>query len=538
LLFTNLASAQVGNCDPALGQAILDAGNVRASTYTNGGLFWRGGAPVYEVPKGDGVSAIFAAGIWVAGLIEGQPRAAASRYGPWEFWAGPLDEQGNPPEVCKSYDKIWEIRTEDISSFLATGYISNNLRNWPWQLGAPVADGDGDPNNYNLVGGDLPELLGDQRLWWVMNDRGNIHEATDSEPIGLEVHVSVHAFNRIEFGGNTTFYSYKLINKNTAPLTEAHFGFFTDVDLGNFDDDYVGSDSLLHLGYAYNSDNDDEGGYGFAPPAVGVTFLKTALAPVDGLDNDRDGLVDETEEMIGATGFVFYRGGGGNTGDPNALQDYYNYMMSQWKDGVSFTVGGFGHDISPEPTKFMFPGDPVSGDGWSELNTNPVALFQVSNPPAERRSATSTGPFSIGSGDTLNIRLAVVWSRGKNNLDSVTELKKDVAVFLTAPEAFYQPRQIQPQQVRPPVFDLRFDANFPNPFIESTTFRYSLPQSMKVRLTVYDMLGREVEVLVEQQQEAGIYTINFEAGTLPSGIYLARIELDHLRFTKRIVLAR
>ncbi|MFK7846752.1 MAG: T9SS type A sorting domain-containing protein, partial [Rhodothermales bacterium] len=80
--------------------------------------------------------------------------------------------------------------------------------------------------------------------------------------------------------------------------------------------------------------------------------------------------------------------------------------------------------------------------------------------------------------------------------------------------------------------------NFPNPFTESTTFRYSLPQTMQVRLAVYDMLGREVQVLVEQQQDAGIYTINFEAGTLPSGIYLARIELDHLRFTKRMVLAR
>ena len=61
---------------------------------------------------------------------------------------------------------------------------------------------------------------------------------------------------------------------------------------------------------------------------------------------------------------------------------------------------------------------------------------------------------------------------------------------------------------------------------------------MRVRLAVFDALGREVSLLVNQQQPAGDYTINFEAGNLPAGIYLARIELDHLRFTKQMVLMR
>ncbi|MFK7846756.1 MAG: hypothetical protein AB8G77_15755 [Rhodothermales bacterium] len=96
--FSLPASAQVGTCEPALGEAILDAGNVRAKIYNNGGLFWRGGAPVYEVPKDGGVNAIFAASIWIAGLVDGELKGAATRYGTWEFWAGPLDETGNPPD--------------------------------------------------------------------------------------------------------------------------------------------------------------------------------------------------------------------------------------------------------------------------------------------------------------------------------------------------------------------------------------------------------------------------------------------------------
>ncbi len=321
--------AQVGNCEPAMAEAYLDAGNVRARILNNGGLFYRGGPSAYEVPKGGGTTAIYAAGIWVGGLIENQLRVAATRYADREFWAGPLDDKGRPPADCSLYDKIWEIRKEDIAAFLDSDTISDNLQNWPWQLGAPVVDGDGNPFNYNLEGGDLPELFGDQRLWWIMNDRGNIHESTKSEPIGLEVHASAHAYNHQGFVKNATFYHYRLINKNTSPLTEAYLGLFTDVDLGDFTDDYAGSDSLLHLGFAYNSDNEDEGrrGYGTAPPAIGFTFLETIVADSDGIDNNRDGKVDETGEMLGTSRVMHYHGPGYTYGDPVTGSDYYNICL-------------------------------------------------------------------------------------------------------------------------------------------------------------------------------------------------------------------
>ncbi|CAN0064845.1 unnamed protein product, partial [Laminaria digitata] len=521
--FPNLASAQAGNCEPAQAEAILDAGNVRANIYNNGGLFWNGGGYGYEVPKGSDKHSIFAAGIWIAGLVDGELKGSAARYSRWEFWPGPLDNDGNPPDDCSSFDKIWEIKREDLQAYIDSGNISGNLRNWPWQLGAPVVDGDGNLHNYNLQEGDLPELFGDQRLWWIMNDRGNTHESTNGESIGLEVQASAHAYDYSGFIGNVTFYDYQIINKNNQDLTDAYFAFFKDSDLGSFDDDYVGSDSLLHLGYTYNGDNDDEGGYGEAPPAIGITFLKTAIASIDGRDNDRDGVIDEPEEMIGATGFMFYYKGGSVIGVPQSLQDYYYYMQSRWKDGVPVTIGGFGRDFSTIRAPFAFPGDPVIGSGWTERTPDQSTTI-VPNIPADRRSFTASGPFSIVSGDTLNIRFAIVWSRGTDHLDSVTELKKDVATRQCAPEAYYQHPVIVPQRIPPPAFNLGFDQNFPNPFDISTVLRYSLPQTMQVRLAVYDMLGREVEVLVEQQQEAGIYTVDFEAGTLPSGIYMARIE--------------
>ena len=140
--------------------------------------------------------------------------------------------------------------------------------------------------------------------------------------------------------------------------------------------------------------------------------------------------------------------------------------------------------------------------------------------------------------DTVTIRFAILWARGEDHLDSVTVLKKDARAIRSISESLYQPTLISSSVPDAAPNYLRFDQNYPNPFSESTTIRYSLPQSMRVRLAVFDALGREVSLLVNQQQPAGDYAINFEAGNLPVGIYLARIELDHLRFTKQMVLMR
>ncbi|MEM8486877.1 MAG: T9SS type A sorting domain-containing protein [Bacteroidota bacterium] len=542
LLLPHAAAAQTGTCESALGEAYLDAGNVRARILNNGALFWRGSPHVYEI---GGANAIFASTILVGGLIDNQLRTSASRYGPWEFWAGPLDDEGNPPVDCKPYDQIWEITRDDIIDFQQDSLISNNLKSWPWQLGAPVVDGDGHPNNYNLEGGDLPELLGDQRLWWIMNDRGNIHESSKTTPIGLEVHASAHAFDHPDFVGNSTFYSYTLINKNKAPLKQAFFGMYQDFDLGYFADDYVGSDSLLHLSYAYNGDDDDEGsrGYGKAPPAVGYTFLETILAPADSVDNDRDGIIDEPDEKLGAYAFVRHYGGGTPNGDPVFGSDYYRYMQGRWKNNVAL-YHGYNGWWEPDyfglhkPTRFSFSGDPVKQAFWTKLNYDEQGSII---PPSDQSAVFSTGPFELAPMDTVEIRFAIVWARGSDHLDSVTELKKDVRAIRGTAEVFYAPLQItpKPQDLPAPVSHvLGFDQNFPNPFTQITTLRYSLPQAMQVRLVVCDLLGREVTILVDAHQDAGIHTAAFDAGDLPAGVYLARIELDFLRFTKRMVLLK
>lgn len=61
---------------------------------------------------------------------------------------------------------------------------------------------------------------------------------------------------------------------------------------------------------------------------------------------------------------------------------------------------------------------------------------------------------------------------------------------------------------------------------------------MQVRLAVYGLLGREIVVLVDDSQKAGLYSVDFDGSRLSPGIYYARMEIGQLRFTKKMVLVR
>ncbi len=69
----------------------------------------------------------------------------------------------------------------------------------------------------------------------------------------------------------------------------------------------------------------------------------------------------------------------------------------------------------------------------------------------------------------------------------------------------------------------RLQQNYPNPFNPATVIGYQLPAVSNVRLVVYDLLGQEVSVLVNQQQGAGIYQVRFDAAGLASGMYEYRL---------------
>jgi hypothetical protein len=80
--------------------------------------------------------------------------------------------------------------------------------------------------------------------------------------------------------------------------------------------------------------------------------------------------------------------------------------------------------------------------------------------------------------------------------------------------------------------------NYPNPFNPSTVIGYQVSSLGKVRLNVYDVLGREVATLVNDVKPAGSYTATFNAANVPSGVYFYRLQTSSFTETKRLVVLK
>jgi len=80
--------------------------------------------------------------------------------------------------------------------------------------------------------------------------------------------------------------------------------------------------------------------------------------------------------------------------------------------------------------------------------------------------------------------------------------------------------------------------NYPNPFNPNTTIEYAIPKEGLVRITVYDILGREVRTLVNDNLAAGYYKINFNSNNLPSGVYFYSIQAGSFVETRKMMLLK
>jgi hypothetical protein len=80
--------------------------------------------------------------------------------------------------------------------------------------------------------------------------------------------------------------------------------------------------------------------------------------------------------------------------------------------------------------------------------------------------------------------------------------------------------------------------NYPNPFNPSTTISYSLAEASDVKLTVYDMAGRRVAILIDEPQQAGRHSVQFDASNLASGIYFYRIEANNFVSTMNMIFLK
>jgi hypothetical protein len=95
---------------------------------------------------------------------------------------------------------------------------------------------------------------------------------------------------------------------------------------------------------------------------------------------------------------------------------------------------------------------------------------------------------------------------------------------------------IAENRVKPAAFAL--EQNYPNPFNPTTVIRYHLAAEAKVSVKVFDLLGKEIRTLVQSEQAAGNYSVNFDASGLASGIYFYTLRAGNFVMTKKMLLIK
>jgi len=157
----------------------------------------------------------------------------------------------------------------------------------------------------------------------------------------------------------------------------------------------------------------------------------------------------------------------------------------------------------------------------------PDFLELIKNPPSPNYSATLQGIPSVS--DTGSHNISILLNDGYGGADTLNYIL--IVNIVTG---------IKPEEQLPTEFALF--QNYPNPFNPSTKIRYSIPYASYVKIVVYDQLGQESAVLVNEYQNAGYYEINFNAGSggdgLPSGIYYYRLQAGEFSQIKKLIVLK
>ena len=341
--------------------------------------------------------------------------------------------------------------TEDMTAAIKAQY-AEDWKNWPVDLGAPYydVDGNGEYNpvldeegypkkpvydeNGNLIdGGDYPGIgKADQVVWFVVNDlnAANVNALSASDPIGLEVQVTLWAYNQPSNTlGQIVFKRFKIINKSGMILDSMFVAQWSDPDVGDYADDLVGCDTLLSLHFAYNGSPSDAeySKVNLPPAAVGFDFFQGPLVPSPGDTGVFNLQYVPDHKNLGMTSFGYFSAGGTWSdppmGEVSFTLQWYNmlngFAPTDDLDNPTPWLIGSG-PRTDEPTKFPLYGDPATDPEGINSDIDGKGKNMA---PGDRRMFANSGPFTMQPGDEQEVVVAVIGGLGGNQIQSVTDVK-------------------------------------------------------------------------------------------------------------------
>lgn len=239
---------------------------------------------------------------------------------------------------------------------------------------------------------------------------------------------------------------------------------------------------------------------------------------------------------------------------PTAISNAFVYE-GQYVPVSDFTIGKGAWLKFDQPKNVTLTGSPSSIDsihvtqGWNMLGSisTPVAISSITSIPG----GIVTSPFYGYDGSAYVLSDTIFPGRAYwvkvNQAGKLILSASTVASSVTSKITIAMTPELPPPPpghetssdesgLKPVTFSL--SQNYPNPFNPSTVIRYQIPVVSRVSLKVYDVLGQELRTLVDEMQEAGYKSVEFDAGKLPSGVYMYRLQAGTFVETRKLLFMK
>ncbi|MCX8057238.1 MAG: T9SS type A sorting domain-containing protein [Ignavibacteria bacterium] len=455
---------------------------------------------------------------------------------------------GSSPSDPKN--KVYKIRKTDP-------LFGSSWQEWKnaVELGAYFYDGDND-GKYNPIdknengkwdfNEDMPDLIGDVTIFTTINDGVPASERfySDVNPLGIEIRSTIFASNQNNYLKNTVFARYSILNTGAVAsvLDSVIFSFITDHDLGYYGDDLGGCDTTLSAAFTYHIHPDQNFGENI-PAAFQIIIQK----PWYYTGNPNDTAYNYLGKHIGLRKLVGYKHA--------KLNSYFRaYACMSDTNGTPrnriaarrFMLGRLGTGAYANPCSYLgivrgpvncnqinpmfhYSGDPVTQTGWLDTTKRDI------------QSYLNVGPFKLEAGKPVDIIVAHVVAKPENQIHPITNGRNLIQnIYNEYYSNFQTITSIDRNWIANPPTTFIVTQNYPNPFNSTTKIRYSIPEKGSVKIDLYDILGRKISNLLNEEKEIGDYLYFFDASRfgLSSGIYFYEVRYKDYQSVKKMVYVK
>ncbi len=506
----------------------LSNDSIEFSVSNLGPLWYNDNGGTYIYPKGSNLKPFANTSLFIGGYdAGGNLKLAVQDYQGTDYFPGPLDDAAmTDGTVMTRWNKIWKITLQEVNDFISASAnpISFNIydaqwdaiREWPGYKNsfldpafqndflssktaedfAPFVDVDAN-GKYSPDGGDYPAIRGDEMCWWMMNDAGGPKTLSQTASLGFEIAVSAYIFKNHTIRDNQSFYEYRITNRSSFDYDSFIVASYVDPDLGFHLDDYMSSDSVLGIGFVYNSDDLDgsgSNGYGADIPMSGMYFAS--------LEADQ-GIVDLAQ-------ITSVKNDASDFGRPSDAIEYYRIMNGQNRVGNSHLIN-CDPNTNGAQTKYSY-----------EIKQDST-MCVCQSPAGDYRFIMGSQPFSVIPGDVITFEQVAVIRQQNMECSSLNPWQ---TVYDTITNALNEP----PLSIDQSLSQLPHVRIHPIPaqdYLSITSNELSLHDA---KIQVLTTLGQKIRLSIDNisNQEAKI-----DVRSLSPGMYILEILHGDNRVTRK-----